>query len=164
MFRIAVCIMLGIAALPALSGEVVVLGRVREIALLPEGHARCDPKCPISVGSTELVCISNSCGCGEAVMEVEAVIVGDPGMTTHTAPYRLGEWCRADFPLNGEPIVVRTEAGESQWSAVHRTPDGEVWFEAVPFETIAGVAVSELPSTEGRISLRDLRAAGDLQP
>jgi hypothetical protein len=160
--RIAAFILLGITALPVHSGEVVVLGRVSEIALLPEGHARCDPKCPIPVGSTELVCISNSCGCGEAIIEVEAVIVGSPGLRSHTAPYRLGEWCTADFPLDGEPIIVRTQAGESQWSAVHRTPDGEVWFEVAPFETIAGVAISDLPTTEGRISLRDLRAAGDL--
>jgi len=154
--------MLGLAAVPVHGEEIVVLGRVSEIVLLPEGHARCEPRCPIAADSTELLCISNSCGCGEATIEVEAVVVGTSGMRSHTAPYRLGEWCSADFPLDGEPIIVRTAHGDSQWSAVHRTADGEVWFEVAPFDSIAGIPVAELPATEGRASLTALRAAGDL--
>jgi hypothetical protein len=160
--RMAALIMAGFAALPALGGEVVVLGRVSEIVMLPEGHARCEPRCPVLAGSKERTCISNSCGCGEATIEVEEVIVGTSGMRIHTAPYQLGEWCMADFPLSGERILVRTEADESRWSPVHQTSDGEVWFEMAPFETSVGSPFAQLPTTEGRVRLTDMRAASDL--
>jgi hypothetical protein len=68
----------------------------------------------------------------------------------------------ADFPLTADPILVRTQAGESQWSPLYHTPDGESWFEAEAFETIAGVTISELPAIEGRISVKALRLAADL--
>lgn len=160
--RAASALLLTAFALPVDAGEVVVLGRVTEIVLLPEGHARCVPRCPTAADRSESICVSNSCGCGEAKIEVETVIVGASDVRSHTAPYRLGEWCMADFPLTADPILVRTQAGESQWSPLHRTPDGEIWFEAEAFETIAGVTISELPAIEGRISVKALRLAADL--
>jgi hypothetical protein len=161
--RIAMLALL-LSAFPALSAEVVLLGHVTEITLLPEGHARCPKACPAGskAQSLEDVCVSNSCGCGEATVSVHQVVVGQVPTVTFIAPYRLGEWCTAIFPLSGELILVGTSNGESRWSPAELEPTGEVSFEVGPFEIIAGVRASDLPVTKGRSTVSALRKAAGL--
>jgi hypothetical protein len=159
-----VVLALWLAAFPALSAEVVVLGRVTQIVLLPEGHARCPAACPATSDGKSLdhLCVSNSCGCGEATISVHQVVIGDVASATFIAPYRLGEWCSAGFPLNDELILVSTSNGESRWSSAALEPSGEVSFEVEPFESIGGVSVSILPLTRGRSTISALRKAAGL--
>lgn len=142
-----------LAATPAHSAEVVVLGRVTEVTMLPEGHARCTPRC-----TADQICVSNSCGCGEATIEVKDIVAGQVKSSVVVVPYRLGEWCSADFPL-GELVLVRMFDGESLWSPAEVMPSGEVLFEIEHFDFIAGVRASELPAADGRASISALRKA-----
>jgi hypothetical protein len=150
-----------LAALPVHAAEVVVIGRLEQVTLLPVGHARCPSECPaVAPESTELACISSSCGCGEALVAIDDVVAGKVDSATIVATYRLGEWCVAGFPMSGGQVLVRTADGESaRWSEIVRQPGGEMQFEVRAFETLAGVRASTLPQVEGRASISALREA-----
>lgn len=158
--RIAI-LALWLAAFPVLSAEVVLVGRVTQIVLLPEGHARCPAACPANSRgkSLEEICVSNSCGCGEATLAVHQTVIGEVQSATFVAPYRLGEWCAASFPLNHDLILVSTSNGDSRWSPAKLEPSGDISFEVTPFESIGGVRASSLPVTSGRTTVSALRKA-----
>lgn len=150
-----------IATTLAPCAETVVVGHVTEITLLPEGHARCPARCPALSSSESLdgMCVSNSCGCGEATIAVHEVVSGSVTSPTYVATYRLGEWCAAEFPLSQELILVSDSDSQTRWSPAEREPSGEIWFEVEPFERIAGIRASSLPITDGRSTVSALRRA-----
>ena len=54
--------------------EFVAIGRVEQVTLLPEGTARCPAACQDDA-SGKTVCVSNTCGCGEALIRIDRVLV-----------------------------------------------------------------------------------------
>jgi hypothetical protein len=157
-FRLLALLTLSLTAWPCAAGEFVAVGRVEQITLLPEGSDRCPLACPVDV-SGKSVCISNSCGCGEALVRVERSVVG-AARPTVLARSRLGEWCESEFPL-GEPILIRVADGESlQWSGLQSLDKpGDYGFEAGAFTFLGNVDVRKLKASDGLASLSELEQA-----
>jgi len=133
--------------------EEVFVGHVEQILLLPEGAERCPS--PVS-SDPEVVCIHNSCGCGEVTIRVEEVLVG-PRKERAVIPYRLGEWCQADFPLTGQPVLVRYRAGEEpRWSALE-SHGKDMLFDLESFDGSGNSAFEQLEPVAGKSSLSALR-------
>lgn len=154
-----VLLALALAASCGHAEEVVVVGHVTQIVLLPEGHVRCPPACP---STTDSICVSNRCGCGEATIKVREVVTGRVRSSVFVAPYRLGEWCAAGFPLTGEMVLVRTLDGDSRWSPAEVASSGEIFFDVDAFDVIAGVRASDLSVDGKHVSLSALRKAAGL--
>ena len=143
-----------------LADEFVAIGHVTEISLLPEGSDRCTVTCPVHTSDlpngNRLICLSTSCGCGEAHIKIDRVLLGKSPPTV-VFKHRLGQWCESAFPLTGLPVLIRIPDDQSpSWSALHTTDSGDLGFEPAEFTQIGSVLVSDLTTSDGLASLREL--------
>ena len=143
-----------------LADEFVAIGHVTEISLLPEGSDRCPMACPVHTADlpngNRLICVSTSCGCGEAHIKIDRVLLGTNPPTV-VVKHRLGEWCESAFPLTDLPVLIRIQDDQSpSWSALHTIDSGDLGFEAAEFTQIGSVLVSDLKTSDGLASLREL--------
>ena len=144
----------------ALADEFVAIGHVTEISLLPEGSDRCPAACPVQVGDlpegNRLICVSNSCGCGEAHIKIDRVLLGKVTPTV-VVKHRLGEWCESAFPLTGLSVLIQLKDSQSpSWSGLHPLDTGDLGFDPEEFTKIGSVVLSDLKTSDGLVSLREL--------
>lgn len=159
LFRLPAILVAALSVSPCSADEFVAVGRLEQVVLLPEGTDRCPAACPPdTTGST--VCISNSCGCGEAVIRIDRVLVG-ANRPTSVVKYRLGEWCETEFSLVNLLILLRISDDHApQWTELLTLEDsGDLGFERSAFTSIGGVEVQKLEATDGIASLSELERA-----
>lgn len=146
----------------AMAGEFVAVGRVEKIVLRPDGSEQCPAACPagtaeqVANATEQMVCISNSCGCGEAEIAIDKILIGERKPSV-LVKYRLGEWCDAEFPIAQPLVLVRfTDSAEPEWSALHPLDNGDYGFESASFTRIGNVEIDTIEAHDGLISLRSL--------
>ena len=149
--HISAVLSLILLASPVQADELVGIGRVVEITLLPFGNDRCPLTC-----RPEDNCFSNGCGCGEAKIQIERVLVGSEGKSV-TAKYPLGEWCDSVFKPHESPIIFRLADGESpQWSLIYSGKDGVEEFLSGSFVVIGNVKVNTIADKDGMVTVSNL--------
>ncbi|WLI90360.1 hypothetical protein Q4S45_04340 [Massilia sp. R2A-15] len=138
--------------------EILVVGTVERILLLPFGSEQCPPVCqmatPLPDGGTR-VCISNACGCEVTELKVDKVLAGGAKGATLQVKSHVGEWCRPTFPISSKPLLVQVKDGQPRWSRIE-AHDGRDYFDAKPFSTIGAVAVGSLQDAQGKVRLDTL--------
>ena len=156
--RILLFITACLLACPALGNEFVAVGRVEQVTLQPNGSSKCPPVCPTNSKNTNSrsICVSNDCGCGEAEIAIDRILIGVP-KSRILIHYRLGEWCKPGFPLANPMVLIRLDnGGNPEWSPLYRLHSGSYGFEPKHFTRIGPVNVSTLKVTHGLVSLRAL--------
>ena len=159
-FRLPAILVAALLVSPCLAEEFVAVGRLEQVVLLPEGTDRCPAACPLPDTTGGTVCISNSCGCGEAVVRIERVLLG-PNQPTSVVKYRLGEWCETEFSLANPMVLLRISDDHSpQWSELSEIENSsDLGFETSAFTFIGNVEVRKLKATDGIASLSELERA-----
>jgi hypothetical protein len=142
---LAAASMLG-AALPALAGESLLIGRVERITLVPRGAPECPPSCPTTTpDGRPFVCVSNEGGCQQTRFRIEQVLLGDgkPGLADFDNG--MNEWGQLVFPLERGPILVHLNGKRVRWSQLYQR-DGKFRFspEAFKRDVIKGVAPASI--------------------
>jgi hypothetical protein len=159
LFRLPTLLIAALSVSPCFADEFVAVGRLEQVVLLPEGTDRCPAACPAdNTGKT--VCISNSCGCGEAVVRIDRVLLGT-NRPMSVVKYRLGEWCETEFSLVNPLVLLRISDDHSpQWSALLALENSsDLGFETSSFTFIGNVDVRKLQATDGIASLSELERA-----
>lgn len=147
----------------AFAGEFVAIGHVTDITLLPDGAKSCPPPCPRqgneSHGGYRTVCISNECGCEEAHIQIDRVLLGSKSSSV-VIKHRLGEWCKPVFPLTDLPVLVRMADGEQpEWSVLFHGSSGDDEFYGSNFTCVGSVDVFKFTRKQnGMASLSKLEA------
>lgn len=150
-------------AAAAHGSERVFIGQVSEILLVPEGHERCPPLCPDppkEIDGLIQVCTSNSCGCGEARIQIlESLTPTLRGRET-TVQYRVGEWCMVGFPLTGETILIWEIPGHSPaWGPVENPGTRRASFDLEDFDYLESDALQRISSGDRKVRVSELRRA-----
>ena len=156
-------ILLVLVSASAFSEERVFIGQVTDILLVPEGHRLCRPHCPDQpeeIDGLVRVCVSNSCGCGEARIRVIEALTREPKGRRTQVHYRLGEWCMADFPLTDETILIwEAPNQEPKWSPIENYRSREATIDLEHFKYLDSPVLKELSASDGRVRLSELRRA-----
>ena len=141
------------------AGEFLVIGKVDLVTVLPKGHSRCQIQCP-----PNNTCVSNSCGCAEASIELKQGLLGEAPATLIVSEH-LDEWCRLPMPPNDNRILLHGRPdGILEWSYLNSSgARGSPRFEAERFSSIGGVQISEFPAIEGEVELGELEHRLGLQ-
>ncbi|MDE2429366.1 MAG: hypothetical protein KGM99_11590 [Burkholderiales bacterium] len=140
------------------SEEILLIGNVDAILLLPAGSAQCPElngaqKNPD--GST-LLTISNDCGCETATLHVDHVLTGKVADTILKLSKRTGEWCRPSYPLSTRNALFQINGKNVHWSMLKEI-DGRQFFSAARFQSLNGTAIGEFPHDKnGQIALDDV--------
>ena len=160
--RVLLAAILVLFALPAGAAEVVAIGRIAEVTLLPEGTPRCPAACPESIQTLptgeQSFCISNSCGCGETKIEIVRVLLGHPKHST-TAKYRLGEWCDPIFkpqPKDGLVIFRLSDTEDPTWGPLYSLPGNDYEFSADSIPSFGSINLHDLADKNGMVQLSKL--------
>ena len=151
---IAVCCLAG----PAMAGEFVAIGHVTQQTLRPYGAPQCPPTCPSATADTQIVCVTNACGCGEAEVVIDQVLIGKR-VPKVSVKYTLGEWCQPEFPISNPKVLIRLTGNDRpEWGQVQGSNSKDSTFYTKRFERIGSVQVSSLKQKNGWASLRELEA------
>lgn len=147
-------LIVGIAVLAfsplTLAGESVFIARVDTVLALPNNHERCFGLCP-----PDLTCITNSCGCAEAVLTQLEQLLGTAPTSPVVISERIGEWCVLPTPPDTELLVRQIDQAVT-WGRLLPGLNGAE-FEADDFSVIGEIDISSLPADEGRVQLSELR-------
>lgn len=130
----------------------VVLATLQSETLIPR---RTNATCETFLGSDEpadkrSICVSNSCGFGEAIFRVEASLVGN-SVANGALRYRLSEWCEPAFPLTRDAVLVAVDAYDAaagehafRYERTFQTEDGSRYFIPETITQIGGIELGTL--------------------
>ena len=137
--------------LPAFS---VALATLQSEKLIPK---RTSASCETFSGETKTlseghICISNSCGFGEAVLRVDTPLVGSISPTHDgVLRYSVGEWCQPEFPLSRDVLLIAVDAydagageHEFRYERTFLTEGGERYFIPDVITEINGIELRTL--------------------
>jgi hypothetical protein len=110
----------------------VFLGVLQSETLIPRRHDSCENIFgDVRTLSEGEICVSNSCGFGEALVRIKTPLFGNARGAYGVLRYELGEWCKPEFPLNRDVLLVVVDA--------YHAADGEHEFKYErTFETVNG--------------------------
>lgn len=139
---------------PPLVAPSIVLASLQSETLIPR---RADLSCETFSGQTEqdssAICISNSCGFGEAIFRVETLLVGS-APSNGALRYRLGEWCEPEFQLNRNVLLLAVDAYDAatgehkfRFERSYQTQDGARYFVPESITEIDGLELRTLAKT-----------------
>ena len=101
--------------------------------------------------SEDQICVSNSCGFGEATFRVDTLLVGSVRPTGGVLRYALNEWCEPEFPLSRDVLLVAVDvydaaAGEHEfrYERTFRTEEGELYLVPDVITDINGIELRAL--------------------
>lgn len=155
--RILILVAACLLSFPAIANEFVAVGRVQKVTLMPYGTADCPDPCPVAATTKGGVCINLGCGCGQAKIAINHVLVGNP-KTSILVKYQLNEWCDVGFPIQHPQVLVRVlDNGAPEWSDLVPLQSGGFAFSAKRFTRIGSVRISSLHAEHGLVPLSELK-------
>ena len=138
-----------------MASEFVAIGHVTQQTLMPYGAPRCPEACP-SNGTKQIVCVTNACGCGEAEIVIDKVLIGKR-VPKVSVKYTLGEWCEAGLPISNPKVLIRlTDSGYPEWGQIRKLSSGAYVFYTNRFKIIGPVKISSLKQKDDWASLKEL--------
>lgn len=134
--------------LPASS---LLLASLQSETLIPNRHGGCESFFGVEQGAAGELCVSESCGFGEAVLRVDRTLVGSVAGEQGVLRYALGEWCEPEFPLSGDPLLVAVDrydadhgTHEFRFERTFQTERGDWYFVPQVITAIDGVDLTAL--------------------
>lgn len=138
--------------------ELVLIGHVQRLTLVPAGVGECPPRCPLVVNNpdgTQTVCISNFGGCETVDIKVDRVLSGAVDGTTHTLKQRIGEW-GPRFPYTDRPVLISKADGIVTWS-VATARNGKTFIDPKRVERIGNAPTNAVAADEhGLVAVEDV--------
>ncbi|WP_222613154.1 hypothetical protein [Undibacterium jejuense] len=129
-----------------LAEEQLIIGRVTSITLLPSGSQSCpelNGNMKANADGTRTITLSNDCGCEETRIQVEETLLGTQTASNIKLQNRIGEWCKPNFPLLSEDLLIHIDGNMTRWS-IMTNKDKKHLFNVKKFTQIGGVAVKDL--------------------
>jgi len=129
-----------------LAEEQLIIGRVTSITLLPSGSQSCpqlNGNMKTNADGTRTITLSNDCGCEETRIQVEETLLGTQTASNIKLKNRIGEWCKPNFPLLSEALLIHIDGNMTRWSIIINK-DKKHLFNVKKFTQIGGVAIEDL--------------------